>query len=378
MNSINENFETKINLLNKKIENLVSLVDKKPKFYNNIFFEENSKSIPLNLINTDYINISNENDILNEKKLNIEEDYSNNPTYFLKEPLYIFSLPSSDDSGNEDNNYDQHVSFKSICDEIIDEEFLDIINDKDKNEIEDIIKNNVFFILIFKTIPELSTIEEILNYCKYKMNILPYEIKKTYIPGLNKNSVFLVKFYSFDEAKKAKEILNNDFNTKYNVNFHLCYDKREIKDSKWYCVVFRRECIKDKNNYKFIDIINDIYDKIKCDKKNEKKIITIDMNNYKFKKSGNIFYSAIRVSNLEDALNLCIQYNEYNNLKVHLHYLTYENSEKIFPQVLTQKEYFEKRKQSLSEDENDKIFKELFPSYFNKIKRKKKKEKKNK
>lgn len=361
--SINNDYEDRIKKLNNKFDNLVSLVDKKPNFYNNIFFEVNSKPIPLNLINTDYINTINNKEKTNNKYIIKEEKEENNSNYYLKDPLFIFSLPSSDDSDSDQKIEFRESKFKSICNEIVDTDFLKIIDinniDKDQEEKLEKILKKIYPILMFKNIPELSSINDLLKVFSNKIRIKPYEIKKVFLPSL-KNYIFLVKFFSFDEAKKAQFLLNNE----YNINFHLCYDKRELKDSKWYCVIFRRECNKDKTNYKFNDIINDIFEEINC----EKKIITMDENI--FKKNGNIFYSAIKVDNLNDALNLCIKYNGYNNLKVHLHYLTYKNSKKIFPNVLTQKHLL-KKKSTFDKDSDSKFYNKLFGQFFHKKKYKK-------
>ena len=170
----------------------------------------------------------------------------------LEEPLHLYELPS-DESDNEDNN-EEHITFKSICDEIYDNEYLKTIEDEDMNEKNNQIKNNAHPFLMFKTFLELSSINDVLNYY---------------------------------------------------IKFHLCYDKRELKNYKiWYCVVFRRDYNNNKNNNKFEDIIKEIYDKIEC----KKKIITIDMNGNIYNVRGNIFYSAIRVNNFNEAINLCIKY----------------------------------------------------------------------
>ena len=135
MNSINNDYENRIQKLNKKFDNLVSLVDKKPNFYNNIFFGVNSNQIPLNLINTNYINQINKKEIIQKNKNTTNEDNSTNKSnYLLKDPLYLFSLPSSDDSENEDNNKKYENSFKSICEEIIDTDFLYSIDDSTAKE----------------------------------------------------------------------------------------------------------------------------------------------------------------------------------------------------------------------------------------------------
>jgi len=352
MNDKKINLDDKIEELNQRIEKLVDLVDKRPCFYNNIFFEDQCKTIPINLINTDYININ----IKKEKpKLNIlfKEDLLKTKNYFFEKPLLLYELPSSDESDNEDNN-EEHITFKSICDEIYDCEYLPLITNNQ-------IKNNISPILMFKPFPELSIIDDVLNYCKSKVHIVPYEIKKINISEDKASMVFIVKFDSFDVAKKAQQSLIEDYK---DIKFILCYDEREIKNyKKWYCVVFRRDYNNNKNNYQFKDIIKDIYDGIKC----KKKIITIDMNGNIYKVRGNIFYSAIRVNSFNEAINLCIKYNKFSNLKVHLHYLTYENSIKKFPQVLFEKNFIKNTKLSLSED--DKCF-DLFYSSRNKIKKK--------
>lgn len=354
MNNDNNDFEQRIKILNEKFDKLVSLVDEKPDFYNNIFFDANSKPV-LNLINTDYIS-----------KNNIKEDFSINShyiidhndiinsKYLLKNPFYKFSLPSSDDSENEENIETRESSFKSICNKIIDTDVLKIIDvdniDKKEGEkIKDILKR-IYPILMFRSIPELSSINDILKIFTNKIHIKPYEIKRTFLPPLN-TYIFLVKLYSLDDATKARYFLSKEFD----VNFHICYDRRELKESKWFCVIFRRECNKDKNNYLFKDIINDIFEKIDC---KEKKIISFNIDNNIFVKSGKVFYSAIKVDNLNEALNLCLKYNNYNNLKVHLHNLTYQNSKKNLPRVLIQKN-FNKKNNKVS-DKGNELYNKLF------------------
>lgn len=355
MNNINENFEDKINLLKNKIEDIVSMVDKKPDFYNNIFFEKNNKPIPLNLVNTKYINAKIVEEAKKNKKEKFEEKHLNNLAYQLNEPLYIYSLPSSDDSGGEESNKIKQNNFKSICDEIIDTKYLELINlDNEGDEEVKHFPNNILPILMFKCIPSLSSIDNILKFCSFKLGIKPYEIKKVFFKEL-KSDIFLVKFYSIKDALKAKLNFNKDFNEEFNVKFHLCYDKRELKDTKWYCVLFRRKINKDKN-YTFKDIIKDIYEEINC----PKKIITIDTDDNIYKIYENYFYSAIKVDNLNVALNLCIKYNKYNNLKVHLHNLTYHNSKKLFPEVLNQKDFIKEKPLLLNKDPQAEIVNKLF------------------
>ena len=347
----NNNFDNRIKLINKKFEDLVNLVEKKPNFYNNIFFEVNSKKV-LNLINTNYINVTNKTEKISINKNNIiDENDSSNSNYLLNEPLYKFDLPDSDDSDNEENIEKRESSFKSICDQVIDTEVLEIIdiNTYDKAD-EETIPKNIFPILMFKSIPELSSINDILKIFSNYICIKPYEIKRLYVPSLN-NYIFLVKLHSLDEANKSRAILSKKFKN----NFHISYDKRELKDSKWFCVIFRRECNKDKNNYKFKDIIEEIFEKINS---KEKKIISNNEDGNIFGKCGKAFYSAIKVGKLNEALNLCLKYNNYNNLKVNLHYLTYQNSKKVFPKALTQKNYSKKIKKSI--DEDTQIYNKLF------------------
>ena len=74
---------------------------------------------------------------------------------------------------------------------------------------------------------------------------------------------------------------------------------------------------------------------------------------------------------MNDALNLCIQYNNNYNLKVHLHYLTYRKAKKKCPQVLTQKSFIEENKEKFK-DKLETTYDILFGS----TKKKKKKEKK--
>ena len=56
------------------------------------------------------------------------------------------------------------------------------------------------------------------------------------------------------------------------------------------------------------------------------------------KKLGGIYYVAIKVDDLEQALSLCIEYNKQNNLKVHLHNLTYKLKKNKIPTLLVDKE----------------------------------------
>ena len=116
MNNINENFEDKINLLKNKIEDIVSMVDKKPDFYNNIFFEKNNKPIPLNLVNTKYINAKIVEEAKKNKALWINQKGFNQ--YISKETVlknshmiknYIYTEPL------QENDYNFRQIQKTKC-----------------------------------------------------------------------------------------------------------------------------------------------------------------------------------------------------------------------------------------------------------------------
>ena len=73
-----------------------------------------------------------------------------------------------------------------------------------------------------------------------------------------------MKFYSFEDAKIIAESLKNAYGNPVRV----CFDKREIKDSKWYCVVFRMEGGGDQKLGKFVQLMDDIFKEIPGDEKN--------------------------------------------------------------------------------------------------------------
>ena len=56
------------------------------------------------------------------------------------------------------------------------------------------------------------------------------------------------------------------------------------------------------------------------------------------RKLGEVFYSMIRVNSMEQAVTLCVKYNNTNDLKVNLHYLTYKMKKSEMPQILIDKE----------------------------------------
>ena len=83
------------------------------------------------------------------------------------------------------------------------------------------------------------------------------------------------------------------------------------------------------------------------------------------KKFGGIFYCAVKVKNLESALSLCIKYNNYLDLKVHLHNLSYKSKKPSIPDILVVKDYG-KKKYKKEEDNDEMIANKLFNKILNK------------
>ena len=147
-----QEYKEKINDINTRLDKLVQLVDTKKNFYNNIFFPEKDREIPNNLYNIHYNPSGQEYDFL-EKEDNIK-------FYKFDEPAKIFLLPSSDDSGNENQN-ENIPSFSKICNDIVDFSTLYLVNDNQKE-----IPKNVHPILMFKAQSPFLSIESILNFIK--------------------------------------------------------------------------------------------------------------------------------------------------------------------------------------------------------------------
>ena len=116
-----QNFKEEINDINKRLNTLVQYVDTKKNFYNNVFFPGKDQTIPLNLYNIHY-NSSQKDYNLNDNEVPLKQ-------YSFDQPDKIFLLPSSDESGNEGKNI-YIPSFKKICDDIIDLEYLQLLNDR--------------------------------------------------------------------------------------------------------------------------------------------------------------------------------------------------------------------------------------------------------
>ena len=353
-----------------RLENLIQIVDVNKNFYNNIFFPEKDKEVPMNLYNFKYNQNLEENELTNE--------------YKIDQPVKTFCLPSSDESGNE-KNYSKIPTFKHICDDIIDFETLTLINEENE------LPNGIYPILMFRSKEQINTKEKILDFIQRYSKKNPFEIQ--ILTNLNNNNnlkneensssvIFIIKFYSLDDSK----IISQKLFEQFQIGAKLCYDSRDILDSKWYCVIFRRECHKDQQSNKFNELIGQIFKEINCDKK---KIISFSLEavnagkidkNFCVKKFGNVFYSAIKVESLEQAINLCIQYNTYKELKVHLHYLSYRLKKNKMPHILVDKEQKNKKfgldkiRKSYKEDEEEFIANKLF----NKSRLLNKKKKKNK
>lgn len=322
-----KNYKEEINDINKRLNDIINYADSKKGFFNNVFFPEKEKPIPMNLFNISYNSSS--------------KDFSlDNTETFLKqfnfdEPDKIFLLPSSDDSGNESKN--KFIpSFSQICDDIIDLEYVELLKD------EKDLPKGIYPLVLFRRKEPLTNANNVLNFVKSCIKNDPYEIKIGQIPSNeNKDTLSLfVKFYNYEDAKTVIECLKKT----YNVTGRLCYDKRESIDSKWYCVVFRMEGGGDQKLSKFISLMDDIFKTI-TDPKKKFLATTIEsscegqIDDVKcIKKFGEVFFCAIRVSNLEQALTLCVKYNNNQGLKANLHNLSNKMKKSEKPHILTHKE----------------------------------------
>lgn len=339
--SISPNFKEMVINLKYRLNNIVNLVDTKKNFYNNVFFAEKDKETPINLYNIHYKSggESQESNIFDKNDIDIS-------LFNLDSPNKIFYLPSSEESGGEKKK-DKIPTFRQVCDDILDLEVLEL---KSK---EVPFPPYIYPILMFRGKEPLNTMEKMLNFIKSnqrpdKSQILPYEIKIMPILYGKENKYilsFIIKFYTLSDAEIIKSNLMNFYEMKAN----LCYDKRDLKDSKWYCVIFRRECIKDQHATKFAELLDGIYKDIEGNKKAISSGVKNSNSEKKNKENivkqlGNIYYCAIKVDNLDQALCLCVKYNGYNDLKVNLHYLTYKAKKNTLPKVLVEKDYGNKQK----------------------------------
>ena len=357
-----KNYKEKITDINNRLEKLVQLVDTKKNFYNNIFFPEKDREIPNNLYNIHYNPLGQEYDFL-EKEENIK-------LYKFDEPAKIFLLPSSDDSGNENQN-DNIPSFSKICNDIIDLSTLFLVNDPQKE-----IPKNVHPILMFKVQSPFLSIELILNFIKSTIQKAPFEIK-TVLINTNDNKTYLTFIIKFNSCKDVEDIQGILFN-QYKIKAHICYDQRELNTTNWNCVIFRRQAGGDQRLNKFVTLICDISRTIP-EKENKQFICNSVEGTCEAKiegkecirKLGDIFYCAITVNSLEQALFLCIQYNKYYDMKVHLHNITFKLKKYKMPQILMNKDVngdnqFEPNKIKKNFKEDDCFQNEAFDLLFSK------------
>ena len=370
-------FKDEINDINKRLNDIVHFADTKKNFYDNVFFPEKDKNIPMTLYNTDY-NSSSKDFTFNDAEILKQ--------YNFDQPDKIFLLPSSDESGNESKNI-FIPSFNQICDDIVDLEFCNLIGE------EKDLPKGVLPLILFRMNEPLTSMNKVMNYIKTYIQKDPYEIKifPIFIKKDNKDILSLsVKFYEFNDAKIISERLKETLNLSDPVR--ISYDKRELPNSEWYCVVFRMEGGGDQKLSKFVQLMDDIFKEINDDNKqflvnsvegtcegqiNEARCI---------RKLGEVFYCMIRVSNLDLAVSLCVKYNNFQGLQVNLHNLTYKAKKKEIPQILIDKDgngaerqNKNKMKKSFKEDDEYEIANLLFNPGRNMLskKHKRKRTKKN-
>ena len=341
------NFKEDINSINRRLNNLIQLVDTKKNFFNNVFFPEKDQSIPMTLHNIHY-NSSQKDYNFNDTEKDIIKQYN------FDHPDKIFLLPSCDESGNESKNI-YIPSFSQICDDIVDLEYLALFNEE-----KDLPKDS-YPIVLFRRKDPLTNAIKTLSFVKSCINKEPYEIKIFPIQSTSENRDILtlfVKFNTYEEAKIVHEYLNKS----YNISGNLCYDKRELIDSKWYCVVFRMEGGGDQKLGRFVQLMDEIFKEI--DDK-DKKFLSNSIEgscegqingNKCIKKLGEVFYCMIKVSSLEQAVTLCVKYNNTRDLKVNLHNLTYKMKKNEMPQILIDKDGIGQKR--LNKQKINKNFKE--------------------
>ena len=336
-----QNYKEEINDINKRLNNLIQLVNTKTNFYNNVFFADKDQNIPINLFNIHYKSP--------QKEFNMNDNQDTLKQYSLDQPDKIFLLPSSDESGNETKN-SYIPSFKQVCNDIFDLEFLEVLQE------EKSLPKGFYPIFLFRGKEPLTNINKVYNFVKICVKKDPYEIKILPIYNNENKSILTIsiKFYTYADGKIFKECLNKT----YNIQGQLCYDKREKIDSKWYCVIFRMEGGGDQKLSKFVKLMEDIYKGIKVENNESKKFLCNSVDGTCeamidgeecIKKLGEIFYCAIRLDNLEQAVQLCVNYNNTHELKVNLHYLTYKMKKSEMPQILIDKEGNGEKKQNKNE-----------------------------
>ena len=157
-----QNFKEEINDIKKRLNNIVHFADTKKDFYNNVFFLEKDKNIPMTLYNIDF-NSSLKDYNLNDPDATFKE-------FNFDQPDKIFLLPSSDESGNESKNI-YIPSFSQICDDILDLQYLAIIDEKNP------LPNGIFPVIFTRVKEPLTNINKVLNFVKSYIQKNPYEIK---------------------------------------------------------------------------------------------------------------------------------------------------------------------------------------------------------
>lgn len=356
-----KNYKEIINDIHTRLENLVQLVDTHKNFYNNIFFQEKDKEVPMTLYNIHYSSTEQEN--------YFEENEENLKQYKFDEPDKIFMLPSSEDSGNE-NSEESSPSFNQICKDIID---LSVLM-TDMNEVkEKDLPKNFHPILMLKVQEPFNSMKQMLNFLEKHMSQPPYEILIFPITKPTHIYTFFIKFNSIKDAENIHSILESQ----YKIKSHICFDQRELLNSKWYCVIFRIEAGGEKRLNKFISLICDIYNSIPAKERSfistfvestcEAKIEGEEC----IRKLGDTLFCALKLNSLEQALFLCINYNKYYDLKVHLHNITYNSKKSKIPQILIKKDgkgenkyESQKIKKNYKEDDcfQNEVYDFLFPN----------------
>ena len=329
---LHQGYEQTISDINDRLDNLIQLIDSKKNFYNNIFFSDKEKDIPMNLYNINFPSSGQEQNYLDNNMI-IKR-------YQFDKPNRIFFLPSSEESG-EDGNDSKIPSFTKICDDVIDFKTLALI-DENKPEDKELPKE-IHPIIMFRGQDPLISLEKVLGFIKSNLNNVPYEIKIMHIFKNNENKSslsFIIKFPSYKEVSLMKKSLLEI----YKIKSTICYDRRELNSTQWICVIFRREAGGEARLNKFVQLMTDIY--LSIPEKNKEFICNsiegickakIDDNEC-IRKLGDMLYCAIKVESLDQALFLCIQYNDYYDMKVNLHYITYKMKKNSIPEVLTQKD----------------------------------------
>ena len=65
----------------------------------------------------------------------------------------------------------------------------------------------------------------------------------------------IIKFYNYNDASLMRKCLNDV----YKIESTICYDNRELNNTKWNCVIFRRQAGGEEKLSKFVQLIADIF-----------------------------------------------------------------------------------------------------------------------